>query len=458
MRPPSPCQPAENPAIPPHFWRPWGVLCVVGRVDGPGAMWGRGTIGLAAALALAVLCAGPAAAHHVRHHHHAKPKPDPQDVKFDAFVKDFRATALAAGVAPATYDTAMAGIHRNKRIEELAEAQPEFVKPVWSYLDVAVSPKRVADGQAALAAQLGVLPAIETKYGVPREILVSIWGNETDFGAALGSFNLFEALGTLAYDGTRTAFGKSELLAALKMVQQEHLDPKDMPASWAGAIGQLQMLPSTYLKSAVDGDGDGKRDLFHSAPDALASAASELVSEGWQRGHGCGYEVRLPASFAYELADGDTQKTVADWGKLGVRAADGTALPASAEMGAIYLPAGARGPAWLAFANFKAVLKYNNAVSYALAVCTLADEIAGRPGIVAPWPRDEQPMSHDERIAFQTALTRLGFPPGKIDGVLGHDVKAALRLYQKAHGLTADGFPTLALLAMMQTEVKTRGL
>jgi membrane-bound lytic murein transglycosylase B len=415
----------------------------------------------AVAFALATVCAltGPAAAHHPKHHHHhVKPPPSPQDIKFDKFVADFRATALAAGITRATYAAAMTGIHRNARIEALAESQPEFVKPIWTYLDTAASPKRVADGQAAMAAQLTVLPGIEAKYGVPREILVSIWGNETDFGAALGSFNLFEALATLAYDGDRTDFGKAELLAALKMVQQEGLDPKQMPASWAGAIGQLQMLPSTYLKSAVDGDGDGKRDLFHSAPDALASAASEVSSDGWQRGHIWGYEVRLPANFDYGLADGETQKSTADWSALGVRAADGTAIAPNGDPGVIYVPAGIRGPAFMAFPNFKVILKYNNAVSYALAVCTLADMIAGRPGIVAGWPRDEQPLSHDERIALQVGLQKLGFDPGKIDGVLGRGVRAALRLYQRAHGIPADGFPTEAVLAAVLLEVKQKGL
>ena len=214
------------------------------------------------------------------------------------------------------------------------------------------------------------------------------------------------------------------------MVQQEHLDPKEMRASWAGAFGQLQMLPSTFLKSAVDGDGDGKRDLWHSIPDALASAASELASDGWQRGAGWGYEVRLPRDFPYELADGETLKPITEWTKLGVRAADGTPLPANAEPGSIYIPAGRRGPGFMTFANFKVILKYNNAVSYALAVCVLGDLIAGRAGIQGSWPRDEQPLSRDERIAFQTALAKLGFDPGKIDGVLGRGVKAALRQYQ----------------------------
>jgi len=415
-------------------------------------------------LALAALAASVAACASLepadaRHHHHAvPPKFSPQDVKFNQFVKDFRATAIAAGITPATYDAAMGGIRRSDKIEALTEAQPEFVKQVWTYLDTAASPHRVTDGQAALASQAAALAAIEAKYGVPKEILVSIWGNETDFGGALGSFNIFAALATLAYDGPRSDFGKTQLLAALKMMQQEKLDPNQMVSSWAGAFGQLQMLPTTFLKSAVDGDGDGKRDLWHSAPDALASAAMEVSTDGWQRGHIWGYEVKLPTNFAYELADGDTTKPVTDWTKLGVTTATGAALPANTEAGAIYLPAGARGPAFMTFGNFKVILKYNNAASYALAVCYLADLIAGRPAILASWPRDEEPLSHDERVALQTALTKLGFDPGRIDGILGHSGRAALRLWQKAHGLPADGFPTMGLLAQVLTEAKQKAL
>ena len=410
------------------------------------------------ALLLVLATSGGAEAH--RHHRHPvhRPADDPQDLEFDRFVTEFRSTALAAGIAPATYAAAMSGIHRNSRVEMLNQEQPEFVRPIWSYLDTATSPRRVADGQYKLAEQATILSSIEAKYGVPREILVSIWGNETNYGGDTGNFNLFEALATLAYDGARTEFARRELIAALEMVQQEGLDPKQMRSSWAGAFGQLQMLPSTFLKSAVDGDGDGKRDLWNSPPDAFASAAAELAADGWQRGRDWGYEVRLPLDFPFELADGDTLKSIADWMKLGVRSADGTPLPANDERGVIYIPAGRRGPAFITFSNFQAILKYNNAVSYALAVGSLSDLIAGRPGIQATWPREEQPLSRDERLAFQTALLKLGFDPGKIDGVLGRGVKAALRQYQRAHGMPADGFPTLGLLGVILTEVAQKRL
>lgn len=410
-------------------------------------------------LAFVALCAmpEPGVAHHARLHHVRKDI-DPKDAAFDQFVSGFRVTALAAGIRPVTYDEAMRGVHRNARVEALNAEQPEFVRPIWSYLDSAAAPERVLDGQRKLAEQANALATVEAQFGVPREILVSIWGNETNYGSNTGGFNIFEALATLAYDGDRIEFARAQLLAALKIVQQESLDPRQMSSSWAGAFGQLQMVPTTFLKSAVDGDGDGKRDLWHSPADALASAASELAADGWERGSGWGYEVRLPANFPYELADGETLKPIADWLKLGVRAADGTPLPANDESGAIYVPSGLRGPAFMTFANFKVILKYNNAVTYALAVGVLADLIAGRAGVLAGWPRDEQPLSRDERIAFQTALSKLGFDPGKIDGVLGRGVKVALRRYQKAHAIPADGFPTLGLLAAMLTEVRNKGL
>lgn len=461
MRQPPTCQPLKTPAFPGFSAATRHVMAgpAAGEIPETHLLLRTATKSICQLFLMASVLAvfpGDAMAHRVRQTQILAI--DPKDTAFDRFVTDFRATALAQGISPVVYGAAMSGIHRNAQVEALNQEQPEFVRPIWSYLDSATSPLRVATGQREASEQAATLATLETKFGVPREILLSIWGNETNYGAYIGNFNLFEALATLAYDGTRTDFARRELLAALQIVQQEHLDPKEMRASWAGAFGQLQMLPSTFLKSAVDGDGDGKRDLWHSIPDALASAASELAADGWQRGAGWGYEVRLPSDFPYELADGETLKPIDAWTKLGVRAADGTPLPANTEPGSLYIPAGRRGPGFMTFTNFKVVLKYNNAVSYALAVCVLGDLIAGRPGIQGNWPREELPLSRDERVAFQTALAKLGFDPGKIDGVLGRGVKAALRQYQRAHGMPADGFPTLGLLGVILTEVAQKRL
>ena len=380
-----------------------------------------------------------------------------RDAKFAAFILSFRAAALAQGIRPETYDRAMAGIVRNPRVEQANLQQPEFVKPIWDYLDGAVSDKRVAKGQEMLAANAAMLEKLENRFGVPREYLVAIWGIESNYGEAMGHFNMFEALATLAYDGPRGEYGQRELIAAFKMVERDNLDPKQMTSSWAGAFGQTQFVPSSFLRDGVDGEGDGHIDLWHSTADALASSALLLANAGWKDSQPWGYEVALPADFDYAEADTDVVKPVAEWKKLGLHKIDGDALTASEHNGSIIVPAGVHGPAFIVFDNFKTVLKYNNAQSYALAVCLLASRLTGGPAIVAPWPRQEMPLTRDERIAFQVDLKKLGYDPGDPDGVLGHKVRNAIRAFQKAHGLAADGFATEDLLTRLEREIAAKG-
>ena len=379
------------------------------------------------------------------------------DAKFANFVATFRATALAQGIRPETYDRSMAGIQRNPRVEEANLQQPEFVKPIWDYLDTAVSDKRVLTGQEWLAGGGAMLEKIENRFGVRREYLLAIWGVESNYGEAMGHFNMFEALATLAYDGPRADYGRKELIAALEMEERENLDPKAMTSSWAGAFGQTQFVPSSFLANAVDEDGNGKIDLWHSPADSLASTARLLQMAGWMEDSNWGFEVTVPPDFDYGQADIDTAKTLADWKKLGVKKANGEALPANDHSASIILPAGARGPAFVVFDNFKTILKYNNAQSYALAVCLLADRMKGAGLLVAQWPRGQPVMTRDERIAFQNDLKKLGYDPGDIDGVLGHKVRASVRAYQKAHGMPADGYATQDLLLRMERELASKG-
>jgi membrane-bound lytic murein transglycosylase B len=422
-----------------------------------GDMMKRGAVALLFAAAIGACAASAPGARGAAPVLHPTPPP-PQDAKFYQFLHDFRQAALDAGISGDTYDAAMANLSRNQRVEDLNLNQPEFSKPVWSYLDTAVSPKRVTDGQKALSDNMATLTGIEAKYGVPKEILVSIWGNESAYGQAKETFNMFEALATLAYDGPRSDYARPQLIAALKMMQKQGYTPLQMTSSWAGAFGQTQFIPSTFLAHAVDGDGDGKIDLWNSTADALASTANVLSDAGWQRGNVWGYEITLPKTFAYELADLDAAKPVADWRKLGVKTAIGADLPQATEYGAIYLPAGARGPAFLVFDNFKVILKYNNAASYALAVCLLGDQLKGGANVMASWPRDEQVLTRDERMALQTDLAKLGYSIGTVDGVLGSKARAALRSFQKAHDLPADGFATLDLLDKVYLDVKAKNL
>jgi membrane-bound lytic murein transglycosylase B len=384
------------------------------------------------------------------------PAPSPQDLRFHAFIHDYRQAAIEAGIKPAIYDAATANITRNQRVEDLNLNQPEFSRQIWSYLDTAVSDNRIATGQQMLAANAALLASIQTKYGIPKEIVVAIWGQESNYGQGTEPFNMFEALATLAYDGPRVDFARPELIAALRMMQQQHYDPSIMTSSWAGAFGQTQFVPSTFLAHAVDGDGDRVIDLWHSSADALASTANVLADAGWQRGNAWGYEVRLPTGFAYEQADLDITKPIAEWKRLGVRTASGAELPRAEEYGAIYLPAGARGPAFMIFDNFKVILKYNNAASYALAVCLLAERLKGGAPVMAGWPRDEQPLTRDERLAFQNYLAKLGYDIGKADGILGRKTRAALRGWQKAHGFAADGFPTEEFLTRVAMDAMAK--
>jgi membrane-bound lytic murein transglycosylase B len=422
----------------------------------------RGT-GLALALAL-VACATPAPvnAHHATRLAQATPSAlsagnaSMADQKFAAFIRDFRATAIAAGIRPDIYDASMRGITRNASVERANLSQPEFVKRVWSYLDSAVSDDRVSMGEQMLGTYPSMLSGLESRYGVSKEILVAIWGLESNYGQQMGGYNMFEALATLAYDGPRQEFARKELLAALKMEQEEGLSPSQMTSSWAGAFGHTQFEPSSFASHAVDGDGDGKRDLWHSPADALASAAVLLQNANWTGGAPCYVEVTLPGGFAYDQADPDQTKPVSDWKTLGVKRANGSDLPAGAGDAAIYLPAGARGPAFMTFSNFRTVLKYNNAASYALAICYLAHRLRGGAPIMAAWPRDEQPLTSDQRTQFQTDLQTLGYDIGTIDGVLGRKTRNALRAYQKTHGLPADGFPTVEMLGRLNAAVKSR--
>jgi membrane-bound lytic murein transglycosylase B len=371
------------------------------------------------------------------------------DAAFQAFIRDFETTAVAAGITPETYNRAMAGVTPIPAIQQVIDNQPEFAKQIWSYLDAAVSARRVANAKIMLTRYADALAKIENRTGVPKEILVAIWGMETDYGTGMGDYNLFASLATQAYTGPRQQYARRELLAALKLMQQQNYPLSEMVSSWAGAFGQTQFMPSTFFRYATDGDGDGKIDLWTSSADALASTAALLANEGWQTGKPWGYEVKLPTGFDYSQADLDGIKPLSSWAAMGVQTASGAVLPAGDDPASLYLPAGAHGPAFVLFTNFRVIMKYNNAASYALAVSMLADRMAGAEPFVAKWPREERALSRAERAQFQNDLKTLGYDPGDTDGVLGRKTRAALQLYQKSKGVAADGFPTAALLAAL---------
>ena len=342
-------------------------------------------------------------------------------------------------------------VHYLPRVVELDRAQPEFTRPVWDYLDSAVSAQRVARGQDKLLQVRDTVDATAARFGVPPAIVVAIWGIESNYGDNTGSTPTIDALATLGFDGRREGWARGQLLAALKILQSGDIDRLHMIGSWAGAMGQTQFLPSAFLANAVDADGDGRRDIWGSLPDVMASTANFLARSGWQADQPWGVEVQLPPGFDVSRADAEVRQSTAQWAADGVRTMNGAPMPEFAD-GAILLPAGARGPAFLVGPNFRAILRYNNAVSYALAVSLLAQRLSDGPGVQAAWPRDLPALTRSQLLALQTALSERGFASGTPDGVVGPATREALRRYQRSIGQPADGYPTLEVLQRLQQQ------
>ncbi|MCB2107206.1 MAG: lytic murein transglycosylase [Rhodobacteraceae bacterium] len=370
--------------------------------------------------------------------------------RFEAWLSGIKNDALGKGIAPSTISRAFAGVVPIERVIELDRRQPEFTQTFGRYFRGVVSADRVRSGRAAFRSNRKLLSALEADYGVPARFLVAFWGLETNYGQFLGYFPVIGALSTLAFDGRRSEFFRSELFDALLILDHGHTTPQNMKGSWAGAIGQTQFMPSTFLKHAVDRTGDGHIDVWGSAADALASGANYLRNLGWNRSYTWGREVLLPRKFDARLASVDTSardvvKSLSDWSALGLKTAAKAPLPNVNIEAALVLPAGISGPAFLVYDNYRVILKWNRATFYALAIGHLADRIAGGPALVTPLP-DEPPLSRDEVIALQSGLSQLGFLRGEIDGVIGSESRAAVRAYQIESALPADGYANRALL------------
>ncbi|PQA89285.1 lytic murein transglycosylase [Hyphococcus luteus] len=391
-----------------------------------------------AGLAAAFLAAAPAFA-------------EPGD--FQRWLQSFRAEASAAGISDAVLDQALTGLTVNPRVYELNDNQPEFSRGIWDYLDSALSTTRIENGRAKYNENRSLLTLIENAYGVDAEIVAAIWGLESSYGAIMGDYDAIQALATLAFEGRRTGYGRSQLIGALKIIQHGYAARDELKGSWAGAMGHTQFIPTTYLSYAVDHDGDGRRDIWNDLGDVFASTANYLSVSGYRANELWGLEVILPQDFDYALADNNIKKAAVEWAAGGVEAARGPSILERVDpnmRGRLILPAGARGPGFLVFENFDAILKYNRSTAYALAVSLLSEEIAGRSGeVVQTWPRDDRPLSLEERKALQQALKDRGFDPGPVDGIIGAGTKRALRAWQKQAGLPADGYASAAMLAAL---------
>ena len=374
------------------------------------------------------------------------------DRSFDEWASDFYSRAVKAGLPSSLLDRELAGLVPDPRVESLDTRQPEFAKPFGDYIKGVVSEDRVAIAARRKPAIASTLSNIEARYGVPGDVLMAIWAMETGFGAVMGDFDVIRSMATLASEGRRQQFAEDQLMAALRIIGSGEFSRAQLRGSWAGAMGQTQFIPTSFLSTAVDGDGDGRRDVWGSSADALASAANLLAKGGWQRGQGWAREVTVPDGFDYSLTEGPRE--VPDWwAQQGVRRTDGLPWGAAdqAAKAMLIAPTGAQGPAFLLFPNHFVIRKYNNATTYALGVGLLADRFGGMGGVIKPWPY-ESALSIGDRIVTQRALAQLGFDPGQPDGVVGVNTRNALRTWQKSRGLTADGYLSQDMVRRLKTE------
>lgn len=374
--------------------------------------------------------------------------PAPQ-ISFSEFLQNLWPEAKARGVSKIIFDHAIYGLTPDYEVIRAAENQPEFTRPVWDYIEKAVSDSRLKTARKKLAEQRSVLANIEKRFGVDRHVVVAIWGLESGFGNFVGSKNVIRSLATIAYMGQRKKFGREQFLAALEILEHGDIGAEMMIGSWAGAMGQTQFIPSTYNNHAIDFDGDGRRDIWHSIADALGSTANYLAVSNWQTGQPWFYEVNLPAGFDYALADTTIKQTTEHWRGLGVARADGGALPDALEA-AVIVPAGHKGPAFMVFANHHAIMKYNNSTSYALAVGYLAKRMHGAGEFIQAWPVDDEPLTRTEKEQLQRLLSDRGFDTMGVDGLVGPRTRSALRQWQKSQGLPADGYPTQNILSRLE--------
>ncbi len=372
-----------------------------------------------------------------------------QEQSFSEWLEELRQEALGRGISPATLDAALALVEEPlPRVLELDRSQPEFVQTFTRYMSNRISDARVERGRRLLQEHSELFARIHDEYGVQPHYLVAFWALESNFGDFTGGFSVINALATLAYDPRRSRFFRNELLTALQIVEDGHIPVEQMSGSWAGAMGQCQFMPSTFARYAVDGDGDGRIDIWNSLPDVFASAGNFLAAIGWQRDQRWGREVLLPAGFDFNQSGTDIRKSVSEWNELGLRRVDGSALGTADMQGSLILPAGAEGPAFLIYENYHAIMRWNRSMFYAISVGHLADRFIGEPPI--RMPAEERALSRDEVREMQESLNRLGHDAGGADGILGARTRAAVRAFQEANDLPADGHPSYELLTTLR--------
>jgi membrane-bound lytic murein transglycosylase B len=354
-------------------------------------------------------------------------------------------------IARATFTAATRDLTPDLRIMDLLDNQPEFTKSFWDYLDILVTDARIEQGRAVLEKYAKTFDAVEKAYGVDRYTLTAFWGVETNYGTIGGERPVLRSTATLACVGRRQAYFRTEFLAALEIVQHGDVPADKLIGSWAGAFGPTQFMPTAFKKYAVDFDHDGHRDVVDSVPDMLASTANNLKKDGWVTGASWGYEVVVPATFDFRLADRDKNLPIHEWTRLGIVRADGKSFPRPNDRAYLLVPAGVQGPGFLMLQNFRVIMKYNPAEAYALAIGHLADRLRGGMPLTQKWPRYEHVLSRAERLELQQHLVRHGYDVGEPDGQLGGRTRAAIREFQARVGQVPDGFASSAVLEQLRS-------
>ncbi len=375
------------------------------------------------------------------------------DKRFRQWVERLWPSARRKGVSRATFNRAFRGVQPDPEVIRSAHYQPEFVRPVWDYMASAASDKRVETGLQMLQQHEALLDRIEKRFKVDRYVVIAIWGMESNYGLNRGHKSVIQSLATLAYrDRRRRRFGRQQLLASLRILQHGDISASEMNGSWAGAMGHTQFIPTTYAAYAVDFDGDGKRDIWNSPIDALASTANYLKKSRWRHGHAWGYEVKLSKRMRSAHTNLRRRKSLHSWKKAGLKRVNGQAFPRLSDKAALYLPAGRNGPAFLVLNNFRSILRYNNAATYALAVGHLSDRLRGSGSFAKAWPTKHKPLAREERLELQQLLTAKGFDTGGADGIFGNQTLHAVRKFQKSRGLRVTGWPSSKVLKALRND------
>jgi lytic murein transglycosylase len=369
---------------------------------------------------------------------------------FNGCIQRLWPAAAKRGISRNTFAKYTAALTPDLRIMDLLDNQPEFTKSIWDYLDILVTGERIERGRALLEKYRSVFDAVERTYGVDRYTIAAIWGVETNYGTLGGERPVLRSTATLACIGRRQNYFREEFLSTLEILQRGDVRPEHLVGSWAGAFGPTQFMPTSFKRYAVDFDRDGRRDVVDSIPDVIASTANNLKKDGWLTGQTWGYEVTVPATFNFLLADHSRTMSIREWERHGIRRPDGHPFPRPDDHAFLLVPAGVQGPGFLMLTNFSVIMKYNPAEAYALAIGHLADRLRGGGSFAQDWPRYERVLSRTERLELQQLLARHGFDVGEPDGLFGLKTRAAIREFQTKSGWIPDGFASAGILDQLR--------